>query len=124
MIVKRFKYLILVFITIILGLISRKVDFIPLSVGDVLYGVMMYFIIRFLSGNKFNYKDIATATIICISIEVSQLYQAEWINSIRSTLLGRLILGRGFLWSDIMSYIIGILLIGVLDKFLICKQGN
>jgi len=41
-------------------------------------------------------------------VEISQLYQVEWLNNIRSTTLGRLVLGQGFLWSDIISYTVGI----------------
>ena len=50
-------------------------------------------------------------------IEISQLYQGEWINSIRDTTLGALILGHGFLFSDLICYTIGIL-IGVVIEYL------
>lgn len=46
----------------------------------------------------------------CFVIEFSQLYHAEWIDQIRDTSLGGLVLGYGFLWSDsdIEAYTIGI----------------
>ena len=44
----------------------------------------------------------------CYGIEVSQLYHAEWIDSIRATTLGGLVLGYGFLWNDLVAYIIGV----------------
>ena len=43
-------------------------------------------------------------------IEVSQLYHAPWIDSIRATTLGGLVLGFGFLWSDIACYTVGVTL--------------
>ncbi len=42
-----------------------------------------------------------------------QLYHAPWIDSIRQTTLGGLILGFGFLCSDLACYALGVLL-GVL----------
>lgn len=44
----------------------------------------------------------------CFVIEFSQLYHAEWIDQIRDTSLGGLVLGYGFLWSDIEAYTIRI----------------
>ena len=43
-----------------------------------------------------------------IAIELSQLYHAPWIDSIRQTTLGGLILGFGFLWSDLACYAVGV----------------
>lgn len=46
--------------------------------------------------------------LFCYFIEVSQLYQASWINNLRNTTIGGLILGHGFLWSDILAYTFGV----------------
>jgi hypothetical protein len=43
-----------------------------------------------------------------IAIEFSQLYHAPWIDALRETLPGRLILGSGFAWADILAYLVGI----------------
>jgi hypothetical protein len=43
-----------------------------------------------------------------VAIELSQLYQASWIDSIRHTTLGGLILDFGFLWSDLACYALGV----------------
>ena len=43
-----------------------------------------------------------------VAIEISQLYHAPWIDSIRRTTLGGLILGFGFLWSDLACYAVGV----------------
>lgn len=42
------------------------------------------------------------------AIEVSQLYHAPWIDSIRRTTLGGLTLGYEFLWSDLVWYAVGV----------------
>ncbi len=44
----------------------------------------------------------------CFAVEFSQLYQAEWIIMIRQTKIGGLILGYGFLWSDLLCYAAGV----------------
>jgi hypothetical protein len=44
----------------------------------------------------------------CVIIEVSQLYHAPWIDSIRGTTLGALVLGHGFVWSDLACYAVGV----------------
>jgi len=43
-----------------------------------------------------------------VAIELSQLYHAPWIDSIRHTTIGGLILGFGFLWSDLACYALGV----------------
>ena len=48
------------------------------------------------------------AIVFCYFIEFTQLYHAPWIDDIRKTALGGLILGYGFLWSDILAYSIGV----------------
>lgn len=106
---KRIKCIMLVFITIISGIVSRKISFIPLYIGDTLYAVMMYFIIRTIFLNSSIKIVSALGLLLCYLIEFSQLYKAPWINNIRSTLLGRLVLGQGFLVSDIIAYTVGIL---------------
>jgi len=46
--------------------------------------------------------------LFCYLIEISQLYHAPWIDAIRNTRLGGLVLGFGFLWTDIIAYTMGI----------------
>jgi hypothetical protein len=46
--------------------------------------------------------------LFCFSIEFSQLYHSNWIDVIRRTTLGGLILGYGFLWRDLVAYLLGI----------------
>ena len=47
------------------------------------------------------------ALLTAFTVEASQLLRVEWLDSIRSTRLGALLLGRGFLWSDLLAYVIG-----------------
>lgn len=45
-----------------------------------------------------------------VADEVSQLWHTPWLDAIRHTLIGRLMLGLGFLWSDLICYFVGTIL--------------
>jgi len=104
----RITYFILIVIVIVLGLLSRRFAAIPLFIGDILWATMVYFIMRFLFIVKPVRFNVIAALIFCFAIEFSQLYKAPWINELRHTLFGRLVLGEGFLWSDLLCYVIGV----------------
>ncbi len=117
----RIKYFIISLIVMIMGLLSRKFMFIfPRNiapfVGDMLWAMMVYFGLRFLFPKLNIIKSLLLAFLFSFSIEISQLYQAEWINNIRNTTIGGLILGHGFLFEDLISYSIGIIFGCVIDK--------
>ncbi|WP_017304284.1 DUF2809 domain-containing protein [Spirulina subsalsa] len=58
---------------------------------------------------------IALGVFLCTSIlEFLQLWHPPWLQTIRATLLGRLILGVAFDWSDFLYYVIGSVLGGFL----------
>ncbi|WPU99344.1 DUF2809 domain-containing protein [Mucilaginibacter sp. cycad4] len=119
----RITYLILTIATIILGLLSRHFKFIPLFIGDILWASMVYFIMRFLFITKTARFNIIAALLFCFAIEFSQLYKAPWINDIRHTLFGRLVLGEGFLWSDLLCYVVGVGM-GVGSEKLLLKRSK
>jgi ABC-type Mn2+/Zn2+ transport system permease subunit len=111
----RFTYFILIISVIILGILSRKTNGIPPFFGDILYAVMIYFGMRFLFINQSLRKSIVFALIFCFSIELLQLYRAEWILAIRRSTLGHYVLGEGFLWSDLVCYTIGVIIAFLID---------
>lgn len=43
----------------------------------------------------------------CAAIEASQLWQPIWLDELRKQPLVALVLGRGFLWSDLVCYAVG-----------------
>jgi hypothetical protein len=104
----RITYFILIITTIILGLLSRHINGVPLFTGDILWGLMVFFIVRFLFINKTIRWVIIASLLFCYAIEFSQLYQAPWINNIRHTVIGGLILGLVFSWGDMLCYTIGV----------------
>ena len=111
-------YLVLIVITIIFGLLSRHIPGIPLFIGDILWALMVYFMVRFIF-IKQTIKWVTVASLLfCYGIEFSQLYKAPWIDNLRHTLFGRLVLGDTFLWGDMLCYTVGVG-IGVLVELII-----
>jgi len=126
---KRIVCSIVIVITIAVGLFVRLKkqwfpDIVNLYLGDVLYAFMMYYIVSFIAMYKAIKIKAIAALLICFAIELFQLYQAEWINVIRQTLPGRLILGSGFLWSDLLAYYIGITAAFIFEKFMLSKRNS
>ncbi|MEG0850746.1 MAG: DUF2809 domain-containing protein [Flavobacterium sp.] len=113
----RIQYSVLFLTVILLGILSRKISFIPLWIGDFLYAIMIYFLVRILFTHKKAIFIIIYSLLICYSIEFLQLYQSDWIIALRKTLFGRYVLGQGFLWSDILAYTFGITFIFLIEKF-------
>jgi len=102
----RFFYSVITLLVIFLGITSRKINFVPLFIGDILYAVMIYFGFRAV----FFFKPKITfilSLLFCFFIETSQLIQWEWLIAIRKTILGHYVLGEGFLWTDLICYLFG-----------------
>jgi len=118
----RLPYMIAVVVVIAAGLLSRKLPVVPLWVGDVLWALMVYLLVRAIFITSSLRLVAGISLLFCFAIEFSQLYQATWINNLRHTLPGRLILGQGFLWGDLLAYTVGIglgyciLITGLLTK--------
>ncbi|OBZ14677.1 hypothetical protein A8L34_12220 [Bacillus sp. FJAT-27264] len=114
-------YLAVVLLVIVLGLGSRVfADVLPLFIskhfGDALWGSMVYFGFRLVLTKRQLLLSFWLSLLFSYGIEFSQLYQADWINNIRATVLGGLVLGKGFLWIDLLRYTIGITVVFVLDR--------
>lgn len=108
------------------GLPSRLVpqylpDFYVNYVGDGLWAMAILF------GLGLVFRTASTRRLLIISlaityiIEFSELYQADWINQLRSIKLIGLILGYTFLWSDLLMYTIGITVGAVIERYLLSR---
>ena len=95
-----------------LGLLTRPARaFLPVVVtgnlGDALYALLVYLLLALAFVRLPPVRIFASAFAFCALVEISQLYQAAWINAVRHTLLGGLVLGYGFSWGDIAAYLAG-----------------
>jgi hypothetical protein len=124
----RLLYLLGCGILIVLGLSSRRFahalpDFIALYAGDTMWALMLFMGLGFLFARWPTSRVFIVALLICYAVETSQLYHAQWIDAIRNTRLGGLMLGYGFLWSDIACYTVGVSLGALLEIFVV-KRSN
>lgn len=126
---KRVLYFVITSLVMLMGLLSRKFMFIfPKNIapfiGDMFWAMMVYFGFRFLLPKLALLKSFNIALIFSFAIEISQLYQSDWINTIRKTTIGGLVLGHGFLWMDLISYTIGVIIAVIIDKALSHAKSN
>ena len=78
--------------------------------GDTIWAGMFLFFLRIFFYKIKLWKLALINYALGVADEVSQLYKADWIESIRHTTLGGLMLGHTFLWSDIICYGVGTLM--------------
>ena len=100
---------------IVTGLASRRFAMhlptvLATNVGDALYASAMFALIAMIVSRWSVGRVAIAAFIACTVVEVSQLYHAPAIDSIRATRIGGWILGFGFLWSDLVCYAVGVAL--------------
>lgn len=119
-----FWYLLGIALVIALGLATRRFpELLPSMLGkypgDALWALMVFLgwglFLRRASPAFVGLVALAS----CWAVEFSQLYQAGWINEIRSVRLGHLVLGSGFHWADLPAYAIGVAL-GISIEAAIC----
>jgi len=106
-------YSLLVVITIATGLASRHFSgilphWVQLYLGDTLWALMVFLLFGFIFHKKSTLWVAIAAITFSYCIEISQLYHASWIDTLRANPLGGLVLGFGFLWSDMVCYTLGV----------------
>ena len=106
-------WLALIALAAVLGIGSRRSPpclpgFIAAYAGDTLWALAAFLGIGLILPRASTRTVAMLAMAFSVAIELSQLYHAPWIDSIRHTTLGGLILGFGFLWSDLACYALGV----------------
>ena len=97
------------------GLASRRVDvplpsFVRAFAGDTLWALLVYLVCGFAFPRAPRRWTATGALLFAYAVELSQLYHAPWLDRLRHTQLGALVLGFGFLWSDLACYTAGVAL--------------
>ena len=105
--------IILIALACLLGISSRCYAhalpaFIATYAGDTLWALAAFLGFRLILPRVSTRTIAMLALAFSVAIELSQLYHAPWIDSIRHTTIGGLILGFGFLWSDLACYSLGV----------------
>src|ERR1017187_5125348 len=109
----RLIQIILIALVCLLGIGSRRYahvlqGFIAAFAGDTLWALAAFLGIGLVLPRASTRTIAILAMTFSVAVELSQLYHAPWIDSIRQTTLGGLVLGFGFLWSDLACYAVGV----------------
>lgn len=91
--------------------------------GDVLVAIFLYLLLRGVLPRLS--PAICGLTILCVSIvvECSQLFTSPFLEQLRQTFPGRVILGASFDWIDLLCYALGVGLAVSLDWGWLQGQG-
>ena len=120
----RLKYLCAVIVLIPIGLLSRRIEFLPDACGDALWSMMMFCCWRILLVRRNLTTAAAAALITAFTVEFSQLIRYDWLDSFRSTFIGHMMLGQGFLWTDLVADAIGIAVIYIVAAWLSANNST
>ena len=85
-------------------------NFIAKYGGDSLWALVVFLCFGFVSPRSSTVRISFIALCVAWSVEFLQLYHAPWIDGIRSSRLGGLVLGNTFNSPDLMAYVMGIAL--------------
>ncbi len=124
----RSPYLALTILTIIAGLVLRRVPLgLPYVVvkfgGSMLWAAMVYWIFAAIRPAASSVGIAVNATLFATAIEFFKLYHASLLDSFRRTLAGALLLGRYFSWWDIVAYLAAIAFATLADQRLIRRRA-
>jgi len=114
----RVHTLVLMLLLVALGLGSRRhglPELVIQHVGDVLWGTLFYFSFAFARPSAPRARLFFCALVTAELIELSQLYHAPWLDGVRDTRCGGLMLGHDFSWHDVVCVALGSMLGVLLD---------
>ncbi len=97
-------------LTVLIGLTSSQLQWVPAWVGDLLWATTVYFLISALMPHVARRRRGAAALTFSYLIELSQLYHHPWRDRIRGSTAGHLVLGSTFTWTDLAAYTAGVAL--------------
>jgi hypothetical protein len=83
--------------------------------GDMLWASMIYWVSSAVAPAAPRPWRILIALGVCFCVELSQLVHTEALNSMRSTLLGHLLLGSDFDTRDLLAYAVGVAGVAFID---------
>lgn len=108
-------------IVVLLGLASREYPgvlpaFLGKYPGDALWALVVFFLTAGILRGWSTLRTAVVALAIANVVEFGQLYHAPWIDAVRDTTFGRLVLGAHFDPLDLAAYALGVLVGVVVDR--------
>ncbi len=122
-------YLLAIAALFLFGLPSRLVPqllpaFYVNYVADGLWAMAIFFMLGVAFPSASTRRLVIATLAITYTIEFSELYQADWINDLRSIKIIGLILGYTFLWTDLVMYTLGVAVGALLEHYVLWRQSS
>lgn len=111
-------------LTIACGLGSRQWSALPSWIGDFLWATMVFFGLSLLAASCGRWIRAGLALTVSCAVEFSQLLHPPWLDQLRETTLGHLVLGQGFFWGDLVAYAGGVAFAVLIDVELSVLAGR
>lgn len=117
----RVRYLIFALATIAVGLMVHiRGSFLAAGLRDILGDALWAMMIVWWTGVAAPRLPLRTRALvafaICVAVELSQRFHTPFLDTLRSTQLGQLVLGSGYDSRDLMSYAAGVVVAVVIDR--------
>jgi hypothetical protein len=84
--------------------------------GDALWAMMMVWWVSVVAPTATMPIRATVAYGICVAVETSQLLHTPWLDAVRDTTLGHLVLGSGFDSRDLVAYLAGVVLATLIER--------
>jgi hypothetical protein len=116
----RLRYGIIAILTAAVGMaVHLHAGWLPHAIhdmlGDALWAATVYWMVSVAVPRARRRWRLIAALGICIVVELSQLWHPQWLDSVRDTLAGHLLLGSDFDPRDLLAYAIGVLAAVMVD---------
>jgi len=118
--------ILILLLVIAVGIASRKYpqilpSFLGKYPGDALWALAAFVLWGLILPRASSLKVAILAFLTSFIDELSQLYHAPWIDAIRGTSIGHILLGFSFSWLDILAYAVGVLT-GIIPELIIYRK--
>ena len=124
---KRFRLLLALIILVPLGLATKVYEgpaasIVRGSAGGAIYVVFWSLFLMFFRPSLSPIRVVVAVTIATCGIELLQLWHPPFLEALRRTIVGKLLLGTTFAWQDFPAYFVGGVLAGLLASVLTGKS--
>ena len=83
--------------------------------GDALWAAMIVWLLALVLPSATTRTIAIGAIVVCVLVELSQLLRAEWLDDVRGTMIGHLVLGSDYDTRDLFAYGAGVVAAALLD---------
>jgi hypothetical protein len=123
---RRISYILAVIFVLLLGLASRRYPALFPAIlgkypGDVLWALMVFLGWGIIFPRRSTFQIFLCTLAASYCVEFCKFYRAPWIDNVRDSTVGHLVLGSTFSWENLIAYTIGASIGAVAEGVLLRK---